>query len=258
MVPHELPITLGRDFAGVVEQVGDGVSSVAAGDEVFGVVPAMGTKPVHDGAWAELIVPSEQTLVRKPDGVDTASAGAVGLAGATAVALIDALDLSAGDTVLIVGATGGVGSLAVQLSDAAGATVIAPGRPDDEKLLRGLGVSDVLDRDGDVVAAVRERHPDGVDAIIDNVSRGIAGTYDGALKDGGRVASPTQAAGEGPGRTNVMGMASADVLGRIAQHLADGTLKVPIQHTYELAQAPEALQALASAHTNGKLAIRVA
>ena len=66
MVEHEFPVVLGRDFAGVVEQVGEGVDFVSPGDEVFGVVPAIGAK-VHDGAWAELIAASEQTTVRKPD-----------------------------------------------------------------------------------------------------------------------------------------------------------------------------------------------
>jgi NADPH:quinone reductase len=255
MVPHEFPITLGRDFAGVVEQVGDDVEAVAVGDEVFGFVPAM-TPAVHDGAWAELIVVDQHSLARKPDGVETASAGAGGLAAVTAVMLVDALDLSAGDKVLIVGATGGVGCLAAQLAAAAGATVIAPARPDDEAFLRGLGVSDVVPRDGDVVAAVLERHPDGVDAIVDNISMMTSGTYDGALKEGGRVASATNAAGEGPGRSNVMAAPTPEILACIAQHLADGTLTIPIQHTYELSRAPEALQALASDHPRGKLMIR--
>ena len=83
MLPHEYPITLGRDFVGVVEQVGDGVSSVAVGDEVFGEVPAM-VPPVHDGAWTERIVVSDQVLAKKPEGVDIAQAGAAPLAALTA------------------------------------------------------------------------------------------------------------------------------------------------------------------------------
>jgi NADPH:quinone reductase-like Zn-dependent oxidoreductase len=126
-----------------------------------------------------------------------------------------------------------------------------------EQYLRGLGIADVLPRDGDIVAAVRERHPDGVDAIVDLVNH-APGSYDAALKDGGRVSSATNAAGEGPGRTNVVTAPSPEILGRIAQHLADGTLKVPIQQTYDLAQAPDALQALGATHTHGKLALRVA
>jgi NADPH:quinone reductase len=256
MVPHEFPITLGRDFAGVVEQVGDGVSAVAGGDEVFGEIP-MG-EPIHNGAWAELIVSSEQTLTRKPDGVDTATAGAAPLVAVTAIMAVDALELSEGDTVLVVGATGGVGSIVVQLARAAGASVVAPGLPEDEDYLRGLGVGEVLPREGDVVAAVREHHPDGGDALFDAVTAYRPTPYDGALKEGGRVASPTNAAGDGPGRTNVIHVSSREILGRIAQYLTDGTIKIPIHRTYDLAQAPEALQILQASHTQGKLAIRVA
>ncbi len=258
MLPHEYPITLGRDFAGVVEQVGDGVSSVAPGDDVFGEVSAF-APPVHDGAWAERIVVGEQFLARKPAGVDTAQAGAAPLVTLTALAIIDALELSAGQTVVVVGATGGVGSIVVQLAKAAGATVVAPALPDDEAFLRGLGVDDVLPREGDLVSAVRGRYPNGVDALVDAVTPYQPTPYDAILVDGGRIASPTNAAGEGPGRTNVMHAAllSREGLDRVGQLLADGTIKVPIQQTFELAQAPEALGALGGGHTQGKIALRV-
>ncbi len=259
MLPHEYPITLGRDFAGVVEQVGDGVGSVAAGDEVFGEVAAF-VPPVHDGAWTERIVVSEQVLTKKPAGVDTAQAGAAPVVTLTALTIIDALELSAGQTVVVVGATGGVGSIVVQLAKAAGATVAAPALPEDEDFLRGLGVDDVLPREGDLVAAVRERYPNGVDALVDAVTPYQPTPYDPILVDGGRIASPTNAAGEGPGRTNVMHAAllNPEGLDRVGQLLADGTIKVPIQQTFELAQAPEALGALGSGHTQGKIALRVA
>jgi NADPH2:quinone reductase len=258
MLPHEYPITLGRDFAGVVEQVGDGVSSVAAGDDVFGEVSAF-APPVHDGAWAERIVVGEQFLAKKPAGVDTAQAGAAPLVTLTALTIIDALELSAGQTVVVVGATGGVGSIVVQLAKAAGATVVAPALPDDEAFLRGLGVDDVLPREGDLVSAVRGRYPNGVDALVDAVTPYQPTPYDAILVDGGRIASPTNAAGEGPGRTNVMHAAllSREGLDRVGQLLADGTIKVPIQQTFELAQAPEALGALGGGHTQGKIALRV-
>lgn len=257
MLEHEFPVTLGRDFAGVVEQVGEGVSSVAVGDEVFGEVPGFSPQ-IHDGAWAELIAASEQTLTKKPAGVDTATAGAAPLAALTALSVVEALELSQGDTVLVVGATGGVGVIVVQLAKAAGATVLAPGLPEDKEFLRGLGVDEVFPREGDLVAAVRERHPDGVDALVDAVTPYQPTPYDEVLKEGGRIASPTNAAGEGPGRTNVGHAPSHKLLDRIARHLADGTVKVPIQQTFDLAQAPEALQALQAGHTQGKLAIRVA
>lgn len=256
VVEHEFPITLGRDFAGTVEQVGDGVSGVAAGDEVFGFVPAM-VPNVHAGAWAERIVVPQSHLARAPDGVDTGAAGAAPQAAVTAIQCLDALGLAAGDSVLIAGASGGVGSMAVQLAAAAGATVIAPALPEDEDYLRGLGVAELVPRDGDVVAAVRERHPDGVDAIVDLVNH-APGAYDAALKPGGRVSSATSAAGEGPGRTNVMSAPSPEILGRLARRLADGTLAVPIRQTFELARVADALQALDTTHVQGKLALRVA
>jgi NADPH:quinone reductase-like Zn-dependent oxidoreductase len=259
MVEHEFPIVLGRDYAGVVEQVGAGVTRWAAGDEVFGFI-RHANPTVHDGAWAELIVvPEDDTIARKPAGLDLATAGAAPLVGITALAAIDALELSAGDSVLVVGATGGVGSFAVQLAAAAGATVIAPARPEDEEFLRGLGVGERIDRDGDVAAAVRERHPDGADALLDLVSYGTDAfdVFAAALKPGGRGASPVGAAGDRPARTNVMAMPTPENLERLAGLLDDGTLKVPVQRTYDLDQAGEALQALGT-HKQGKLALRIA
>jgi NADPH:quinone reductase len=105
---------------------------------------------------SRLIVVPETGVTLKPDCVDTATAGAAPLAAVTAILCVDALNLSHGDTVVIAGATGGVGSVAVQFAAANGATVIAPGLPADEDYLRGLGVTEVLARDADVVAAVRD------------------------------------------------------------------------------------------------------
>ena len=256
-VEHEYPVTLGRDYAGVVEQVGADVTDYAPGDEVFGFL-LHANPTVRHGSWAEHItVSTDASTARRPTSVDAEAAGAAPLAAITAVTAIEALDLADGDTVLIVGATGGVGSFAVQLAAQAGATVIAPALPEDEDYLRELGVTEVLPREGDVAAAVRERFADGVDALLDLVNY-APGTYDAALKDGARAASPTGAAGEGPGRTMVMAEPTTKNLDRVAQLLDSSALKVPVQATYELDRAPEALQALASSHTQGKLAIRVA
>ena len=115
-VEYEFPAILGRDYAGVVEQVGAEVTRYAVGDEVFGFL-LHANPTVHDGSWAELIaVPQDMFIGGAPQGVDLATAGAAPLAGIAAIMAIDALDLSEGDTVLIVGASGGVGSLAVQLA----------------------------------------------------------------------------------------------------------------------------------------------
>jgi NADPH:quinone reductase-like Zn-dependent oxidoreductase len=255
-VEYEYPVTLGRDYAGIVEQTGSAVSVFKAGDQVFGFL--LHADPIaHDGAWTELITVTEElSIAPVPDGVDLATAGAAPLAGITAITAVDALDLSEGDVLLVAGATGGVGSLAVQLAVKAGATVVAPALPEDEEFLRGLGVSEIVPRGGDVAAAVRERFPDGVDALLDLVNY-APGTYDAAIKDGARIASPTGAAGDGPGRTMVMAAPTTENLQRLGTLLANETLRVPIQATYPLAQAPEALAALTGGHTQGKVAIEV-
>jgi NADPH:quinone reductase-like Zn-dependent oxidoreductase len=255
-VEYEYPVTLGRDYAGTVEQTGSAVSGFKAGDQVFGFL-LHANPTARDGAWSELITVTEElSIAPVPAGVDLRIAGAAPLAGITAITAIDPLDLSEGDVVLVAGATGGVGSLAVQLAAKAGATVVAPALPEDEEFLRGLGASEIVPRDGDVSAAVRERFPDGVDALLDLVNY-APGTYDAALKDGARIASPTGAAGEGPGRTMVMAAPTPENLQRLGALLADGTLRVPVQATYPLEQAPEALSVLTSEHTQGKLAIEV-
>src|SRR5215216_6920077 len=259
MVEHEFPIVLGRDFAGVVEQAGSDVSGFSVGDEVFGFVPGMGPT-VHKGSWAELIAVPESVATRKPDDIDAASAGAAPLAAITALSALDALGVSEGDTLLIVGANGGVGSFAVQLAADAGAAVIAPALPEDEEYLRELGVSEVLEREADVAALVHERYPDGIEALLDLVSYAPEGfdTHAEVLKDDGRGASSLSAAGEGSGRHNVMAMPTQDNLERLGRMLEAGTLRVPIQNTYSLDQAGEALGALSTAHTQGKHAILVA
>ena len=255
-VEYEYPVTLGRDYAGTVEQTGSAVSGFKAGDQVFGFL-LHADPTAHDGAWTELITVAEDlSIALVPDGVGLATAGAAPLAGITAITAVDALELSEGDVLLVAGATGGVGSLAVQLAVKAGATVVAPALPEDEEFLRGLGVSEIVPRDGDVAAAVRERFPDGVDALLDLVNY-APGTYDAAIKDGAPIASPTGAAGDGPGRTMVMAAPTTENLQRLGTLLANETLRVPIQATYPLAQAPEALAALTGGHTQGKVAIEV-
>src|SRR3954452_5179204 len=121
-VEHEYPVTLGRDYAGTVEQTGAAVSGFKPGDQVFGFL-LHANPTARDGAWSELITVTEElSIALVPEGVDIAVAGAAPLAGITAITAIDALYLSEGDVLLVAGATGGVGSLAVQLAAKAGAT----------------------------------------------------------------------------------------------------------------------------------------
>jgi NADPH:quinone reductase-like Zn-dependent oxidoreductase len=254
MVEHEFPVILGRDYAGVVEEVGPGVGRHRVGEEVFGFL-LHANPTVHEGSWAELaVVPEDNFVAARPRSVTFAEAGAAPLAAITALAALDALTPAAGETILVVGATGGVGSFFVQLAAAAGAHVLAPALPEDEDYLRGLGAEELVDRNGDVAAAVLAAHPDGVDAIVDLVSQPDASL----LRDGGRIASPVGAAGEGPNRFNIMAQPTPANLQRVAQLVDSGALRVPIQRSYPLEEAPKALEALTAAHTQGKLGVTIA
>jgi NADPH:quinone reductase len=254
MLQHDFPVTLGRDFAGIVEQAGNGVSRYRVGDEVYGFIPLAGPT-VHQGAWTELItVPEDNFVAAKPRNLDMEAAGVAPLAALTAIAAHDALAPTPNDTVLVIGAAGGVGSFFVQLAAAAGSHVIAPALPEDETFLRELGAAEVLDRTADVHTTLRERHPDGVDAILDLVSYT---PQDSLLTEDGRLASPLRAAGEGRQRFNIGAEPKPENLKRLAELLDNGTLRVHIQRRYGLAQAAEALQALSGSHTQGKLGLTI-
>lgn len=165
MMEHRFPVALGKDFAGVVDAVGDDVDDYQVGDRVFGVV----TKPyLGDGSFGEYVTVSTAVgLARLPESVDFVEGAALGLAGVAALAAVDAGGLEPGQSVLIVGATGGVGSQAVQLANHAGAHVIATASSEAERtLVTDLGAATTVDYHGDVAAAVREARPDGVDVII--------------------------------------------------------------------------------------------
>ncbi len=253
MAEYEFPVTLGRDVVGVVEQTGAGVRRYGAGDAVFGFVPHA-NPAVHDGSWADSSSSRRTRSPGAPEGVDVAAIGAAPVAALTAVAAFDALEPSDLDRVLVLGATGGVGTFFVQLATAVGAHVVAPALSGDREYLAGLGFAEMLDRDAEVAAQVRERFPDGVDAVLDLVSFSPDASV---LKEGGRLASPLGAAGEGPGRANLMAVGTTANLERIAELLAAGSLRVPIQDTYPLERAGEALRSLASAHTRAKLGITI-
>jgi NADPH:quinone reductase-like Zn-dependent oxidoreductase len=254
---HEFPVTLGRDYAGTVERVGDAVTGYRPGDAVFGFLP-YADPVIHGGTWTELItVPEHRWLAPLPAGLDLAAAGALGLAGVTAMACLDALALSDGDTLLVVGATGGVGSLVIQLAAHAGVPVVATGRGDDVEYLRELGATMVVDRDGDITEEVRPHHD--VTALIDLVSADPEAftMRCGALEAGGRAVSTLGAAGDAPGQANIMAEPSAENLAQLARLVGDRGVRVPLQRTYALEEAGEALTAAATTRTRGKLAVAI-
>jgi len=260
MMPHEYPVVLGRDAAGVVEAVGAGVEGIAVGDEVLGHV--LLAPPIQAGTIAEYAVLPAATVVPKPAGLDFATAAAIPLAGAAAAQTVDAVEPQAGQTVLVNGADGGVGSYAVQLLAARGVTVIATGGPDQADRLRSLGATTVVDRHaGDVAEQVRASHPDGVDALV-NVG-GFAPTDVplGAVRRGGKIASLTAEpdadalAAAGVTSTSVMATAVREVVAPLAEQAAAGTLQVSVAQILPFDQAPAALATVAAGQAKGKLVI---
>jgi NADPH2:quinone reductase len=256
---YVFPVTLGRDFAGTVEARGAGVDRFEVGDDVYGFVTGA---QLHDGTWAEYVAAAGRLVAHKPRTIGFDAAGAAPLAATTALIAVEAIDVAESDRVLIVGATGGVGSFATQLVAERGGHVVAPALREDERFLRELGAAEIIERNGDIGAAVRERYPDGVDSLIDLVSldpQAFAATA-ATLKRGGRAVSPTNSAdpdADGIAASNIAAYERPQALAEVAELIDEGKLRVPIQRTYALEQAAEALRDLGSSHTQGKLAITV-
>jgi NADPH:quinone reductase len=256
MMEHRFPVVLGKDFAGTVDAVGAGVAGYEAGDRVFGVV----TKPyLGDGSFADYVtVPASVGIAKLPAGIDFTEGAALGLAGTAALSSVDAAELQPGQTVLIAGATGGVGNQAVQLAAKSGATVIATARTEkDKQLVTELGAAETVDYTGDVAAAVRRLHPGGADVVLHFA--GDPAALLAAVRSGGRfvstlVGSPAQLPA---GDVTVIGIYAnpdAATLDRCAADRGDGTTRISIQRTYHLDEAPAALADFGGG-TLGKLII---
>ncbi|HWU07652.1 MAG TPA: NADP-dependent oxidoreductase [Streptomyces sp.] len=263
MMPHLYPLVVGRDAAGVVEAVGAGVDHVAVGDEVIGHV--LLAPPIQAGSIAEYALIPAAAVAAKPAGLDFDTAAALPLAGTAALASVDAVEASEDQVVLVVGATGGVGSYAVQLLAARGVTVVATGGAADSDRLTGLGAATVVDhRSGTPVAdQVTAAYPGGVDALIDLVASSPDALPLSAVRKGGRVASTLGAAdgqvlgAAGLTGSNIMASPLREVIEPLAALAAAGTLKVDITKVFPLEQAADGLAALSAGGTRGKIVIRV-
>jgi len=259
MVPHEYPLTLGRDAAGVVVAVGGGVEDIAPGDEVFGHVLA--TPPIHAGTLAEYALLPASTVVIKPSELKFADAAALPLAGAAASAAVDAVNPHPGQVVLVNGATGGVGQYVVQLLAARGATVVATGTDTDAEQLLALGATTVIDYNGSVVDQVKAAYPDGVDALINLVGNGAASLPLGAVRKGGTVASTIMGldtdALEAAGLTGgtVRAHAVVETTAPLAEQAAAGTLVIDVHTVLPLDRAAEGLATLAAGTARGKIVV---
>ncbi len=250
--PATFPSGQGSDLAGVVAETGLGVTAFALGDEVIGYTDDRASQ-------AEYVVVEEQHLTAKPASVPWEVAGGLFVAGATAYAAVRAVALTQGDTVVVSGAAGGVGSIAVQLARRDGAIVIGLASPANHEWLQGHGVIPVAYGDG---VAGRIRQAAGkVDAFIDTVG----GDYvEIAINDLGvepsridTVANFEAVAKYGVKAEGNAAGGSAETLAELAGLIAAGQLEVPIAATFPLSQVQDAYRRLATGHLRGKIVLTV-
>jgi NADPH:quinone reductase-like Zn-dependent oxidoreductase len=247
--PSTFPSGEGSDLAGIAAETGPGVTGVSAGDEVIGWTD-------NRASHAEYVVVEEQHLTAKPAGVPWEVAGALFVAGVTAWAAVRAVSLTEGDTVVVSGAAGGVGSLAVQLARRAGASVIGLASEAHFQWLAGHGVVPVAYGDG---VAERIRQAAGkVDAFVDTYG---AEYVELALELGVEPSRiDTIANFEAVARFGVKGDgsaagSSASVLAELAALIAAGELEVPIAATFPLDRVQDAYRRLAEGHLLGKVVL---
>jgi NADPH:quinone reductase-like Zn-dependent oxidoreductase len=248
--PAKFPSGEGSDFAGVVEEVGEGVKTSRPGDEVIGFT--------NDRAsHAELVVVPAEQLTPRPPNISWEQAGALFVAGATAYAATRSVSLKPGDTLVVSGAAGGVGSLVVQLAKIAGAKVIGLASEANHKWLSDHGAIPVAYGEG-VANRIRAAAGGRIDAFIDTFGKGYV---DLALELGvGRDRIDTIidfAAAEKHGvktAGNYDG-ARAEVLAELAGLISAGRLEIPIAKVYPLSRVQDAYRELERRHTHGKIVL---
>jgi NADPH:quinone reductase-like Zn-dependent oxidoreductase len=256
-VPHAFPLVMGSDGAGVVEKAGPGVTRFRAGDRVYGQFMRLDQGL---GSYAEYTLADENSAIATiPDSLPFTVAAALPTASVTAYQAVEAARLGAGHTLLINGASGGVGQSAVQFATQAGARVLATGTPDLADHLRDLGADTVIDH---TVAPVHDQ-VSGVDAVLDLVTPagGDASALAGLLRSGGTLINtnyaldPDSLAAQGILGINFGNNPTPEVLTTLAELADTGKLRVHIDAEVPLGQAPAALARSRSGQARGKTVI---
>jgi NADPH2:quinone reductase len=268
-----VPFVPGSEYAGVVAEVGDGAGGLVVGDRVFGSMIV--------GAFAEEVVVAPTSLNRTPDGVDDRTAAAFGVAYKTAYHVLRSVAaLQPGEELVVLGAGGGVGSAAVQLGAALGATVTAvASSPEKLDAARACGAKRLVDhRAGDLRQALRDALPDGADVVVDPVGGDLAEPALRALRYGGRFVTVGYASGSIPRiPLNLVLLKGVAVLGfqfgpfavhhpedmarndrELLELLVAGTAAPLIGATFELEEAAAALAQVAEGRAVGKVLVQVA
>src|SRR4051812_40341860 len=259
-VEHRFPLTLGSDGAGVVSEVGEGVTSFRAGDRVYGQFLQVSR---GRGSFSEYAAVGTGKVAQLPVDVPFECAASLPTASTAAYQAVMAATLTAADVVLVNGASGGVGQSAVQFAAEIGATVLATAPPDQADHMRSLGAATVIDfTAGPTVDQVRAAYPDGVAAVVDLVSRpGDADGVAGLVRSGGSYVSTNNAAVPDalPARNvqavNLDSRVTPADLTALAERVADGRLRVQFDECVPLDDAPAAIAHARAGHARGKTII---
>ncbi|MGL4619348.1 MAG: NADP-dependent oxidoreductase [Chroococcidiopsis sp.] len=251
----KLPLILGGDIAGTVEAVGDGVEGFKQGDAVYGITVA------HlAGAYAEYAVTKADAIAPKPESLNFEAAAAIPIAALTAwQAMFDVANLSNGQRILITGASGGVGSMAVQLAKAKGAIVIGTASGKNEQFVRDLGADEFVDYTQQPFEEVVKD----VDVVFDTIGGDTCDRAFQTLKKGGFLVSAAAPPSEEKARELGVQAAwvycqpNAQQLAEINRLIDEGKLKVHIETVLPLTEVKKAHQLSQSGRTRGKIVLQV-
>jgi NADPH:quinone reductase-like Zn-dependent oxidoreductase len=255
------PLVLGTDGSGVIAAVGSQVRGLKPGDEVY----SYSWDNPKGGFYAEYVAVPAKLVGHLPPGMSLRDAGAIGTTALTAIQGIDdALHVKSGETLIIHGAAGGVGSLALQFARLRGARVLATASGEDgASFVKRLGADAVVDgRQGDITAAARQFAPAGIDAVLALASGEALDRCLDALRRGGRVAFPSGVRPEPKSRAGISivrydAIAGPQEFERLNQAISAAKLEVPIAAEYPLADAAKAHERLDAGHVLGKVVLRI-
>lgn len=244
------PVTPGWDVAGVVEALGFDTPEFQVGDEVY----SYGRRDtIQGGTYAELVALPAAIVAHKPKELSWEQAAALPLTGLTAQRTLDALGVTAGQTLLIHNGSGGVGRTAIQLAVLEGARVLATASPRNHDRLRELGAEPLAYGAG-LVDSVRELAPGGVDAVADFVG-GVLEDSLALLTDGGRLASIADSTVLQHGGQYIWVRPDSGELERLSLLIEDGSLVVDVDQTFPMQEAARAFEASMSGHGSGKIVL---
>ena len=260
MMEHRFPLIPGVEASGVVAAIGSEVNGFAEGDRIYGV----SVKPFFGaGTFAEMATLTGDAIAHAPTAVELVEASGIPHTALTALAAVEALGPLEGRKILVVGATGGVGTYLTQLAARNGATVIASARTENLEFARSLGAAETIDyTEGDLLDLARTRYPEGVDSLVDFFSDGPSLTrLSEAVRRGGMVLSASGGAdAEILSQRGLMAMninrASPTRLAELAKLIDAGELKVAPINAFALEEASSAISEMESRHVRGKAVIQ--